>query len=73
MSREKFTRLVGYGYGIKGMWPIFKTKMSIYQSNANLDEKILSGKITHQLVPEIRKMLARGMFGKKDSSFNSGP
>ena len=46
--------------------------MLIYQSKANLDEKILFGKITHHLNPEIRKMLVRSMFGNKDSSFHSG-
>ena len=37
------------------MRPIFKTEMLIFQSKANLDEKILSGKITHHKDPEIRK------------------
>ena len=37
-----FTRFVGYG--IKIMDTIFKTKMLIYQSKANLDENILFGK-----------------------------
>ena len=44
------------------MKPIFKTEMSIYQLKANLDEKILFGKITHHLDPEIRKMLVNGKF-----------
>ena len=55
------------------MRPIFKTEMLMYQSKANLDEKILFGNITHHSDPEIRKMLVRGMFGNKDSSFHSGP
>ena len=55
------------------MRPIFKTEMLIYHSKANLYKKILFGKITHHLDPEIRKMLVRGMFGNKDSIFNSGP
>ena len=43
VSQKKFTRLVGCE--IKSMCPIVKTKISIYQSTANLDEKILFGKI----------------------------
>ena len=42
---------------IKNMRPIFKSEMLIYLSKANLDEKILFGKVTHHLDPEIRKML----------------
>ena len=37
--------------------------MLIFQSKANLDEEILCGKITHQLDPEIRKILV--CFGTK--------
>ena len=55
------------------MWPIFITKISIYHSKANLDDKNAFGKITHHFDPEIRKMLVIGMFGSKDSSFHSGP
>ena len=66
-----FTRFVGYG--IKSMWLVFKTKILIYQSKANLDEKILFGETTHHLDPEIRKMLVRGMFGNENSTFHSGP
>ena len=47
--------------------------MLIYQSKANLDEKILFGKITRHLDPEIRKMLVRGMFGNENSTFHPGP
>ena len=46
------------------MRPIFKTKMLIYQSKANLDEKILFGQIIHQFDPEIRKMLVKRNFLK---------
>ena len=42
---KNFTRLAGCE--IKSMRPIFKTKLLIYQSKANLDEKILFGNITH--------------------------
>ena len=35
------------GHGIQSVWPIFKTKMLIFQSKANLDERTLFGKITH--------------------------
>ena len=45
---------------------IFKIEMLIYQSNANLDEKILFREIIHHLNPEIRKMLVEGMFWSKD-------
>ena len=38
MSQKKFRRLEGCG--IKSMWPIFKTKVLIYHSKANLDVKI---------------------------------
>ena len=55
------------------MRPIFKTEMLMYQSKGNLDLKILFGNITHHSDLEIRKMLERGMFGNKDSSFHSGP
>ena len=47
------------------MAPIFKTELLIYQSKANLDEKILFDKITHQLDPEIRKMPVRGLYGNQ--------
>ena len=55
------------------MWPIFKTEMLICQSKANLDEKILFGKMPHLIDPEIRKMLVQGIFGNKYSTFYSGP
>ena len=42
---KKFRCLAGCG--IKSMRPIFKTEMFIYQSKANLDEKILFGKIKY--------------------------
>ena len=41
---KMLTRLEGQE--IKSMSPIFKIKMSIYQSKANLVEKILLGKVT---------------------------
>ena len=47
------------------MRPVFKTEMLIYQSKANLDEKILFDKSTHHLDPEIRKMLVNGMLWNK--------
>ena len=50
---KKVTRLGGNG--MISMWPIFKTKLLIFHSNANLDEKILFDKITHHLDPEMRK------------------
>ena len=68
---KKFMRLAGYG--LKSIRPIFKTKMFIYQSTANLDVKILSGKITHIIYLEISKMLERGLYGNQDSTVLSGP
>ena len=65
-----FTRLSSCE--MKSMRPMFKNKMLIYQSKANLDEKILLGKITHHLHPEIRKMLVRRILGSKDSTFQFG-
>ena len=50
MSQKTSTRLAGYE--IKSMKPIFKNEMFIVQSKANLDKKILLGKITHHLDPE---------------------
>ena len=43
MSKNSLCILVGCG--IKSMWLIFKIEMLIYLSKANLDEKILFGKI----------------------------
>ena len=54
------------------MWPIFKTETLIYQSKANLDVKILFGKITHLLNPEIRSMLVRGISEYENCTFDSG-
>ena len=63
VSQTKFRRLEGYG--IKSMCPIFKTKMLIYQSKANLDVKILFGNIARLIDPEIRKMLEKGFVWSK--------
>ena len=52
-TQKKFTHWAGCK--IKSMRPIFTTKMLIYQSKANLDEKILFGEITHHLDSEIGK------------------
>ena len=52
---------------------IFKTEMFIYHSKVNLDEKISFGSIPYLTDPEIRKMLVKGMFGNKSSSFHYGP
>ena len=48
------------GCEIKSMGPIFKAKVLIYQSKADLDEKNLFGKITRHLNPEIWKMMVKG-------------
>ena len=71
LSQKKFRRLEGCG--IKSMRPIFKTKMLIYQSKVNLDEKILFDSIPQLTDPEIRKMLIKSMFRSKNSTFHSGP
>ena len=55
------------------MWAIFKINMLTYQSKANVDEKILFGKIAHYLDPGIRKMLEGACFWIKNSTFHSGP
>ena len=75
--KKKFTCLAGSR--IKRVWVIFKTKMFIYQSKANLDEEILFGRITHHLDhsfcldQDIRKTLVKGMFGNCDFTCHSGP
>ena len=66
MNQKKFTRSVGYG--IKGMWPIFKTKMLIHQSKAFLDEKTLFFKITLHLDSQVSEILVRGT----NSTFYTG-
>ena len=70
VSQRKFTRLAGCEMQI--MRPIFKTEMFIYQSKANVDEKILCGEITYHLDPEIRKLLVNCNFGNDDSTFHPG-
>ena len=47
------TRLVGCR--TKATWPIFKNEMLIYESEASLGWKILSGEITHLLDPRIKE------------------
>ena len=51
------------GAALESMWLMFKTRMFIYQSKANLDEKISFGKITHHLDPE------RGLYGNLNVPF----
>ena len=48
MSQKKFRRLEGCG--IKSMRPIFKTEMLIYQSKANLYERILFDKTIYHFL-----------------------
>ena len=55
------------------MWLIFRTEVLIFQSKANLDERILFGKITHHLDSDIKKLMVQGMFWNKNSTFHSGP
>ena len=71
MSQEKVQ-------AFRGLWneeyvAIFKTNMLTYQPKADLDEKILFGKIIYHVDPEIRKMLGGACFGSKNSTFHSGP
>ena len=54
MNQKSFIRLVGCG--IKSMWPIFK--IEIHQSKANIDVKILVGKITHLRTQKLEKRLS---------------
>ena len=58
---------------IEIMRSIFNAQMEMYQSKANLGEKMLFDEITHHLDPEIWKMLARGMFRNMFSTFHRGP
>ena len=44
------------------MWPIFKTKMLVYQSNSNLVIKILFCKISHLSDTKRNKMLVTNIF-----------
>ena len=50
---------------MKSRRPIFKSKMLIYQSMANLDGKILFGTITHLKDPTSREMTVRGLHGNR--------
>ena len=70
LSQKKVYAFGGYGRRI--MWSIFKIRMLIFQSMAKLVKKILFGKITHHLDPEIREMMERGMFGSGNSTFQFG-
>ena len=47
------------GCGIKSSPPMFRTEILIYQSRSNFDLKILFGKVTHLLEPEIREKLVK--------------
>ena len=47
------------------MWNI-QTESLIYESKANLDEKILFGKITYIKGPTISKMPLRGLCGNRE-------
>ena len=48
------------------MLPIFKTKILIYQSKANLDENMLFGNICHIWDPRIRKMPVSGFYRNQE-------
>ena len=55
------------------MWSIFKSKISMYLSKANLDIRNLFGKITCLVGPEMKSMLVRGLCFIMRSKFSSGP
>ena len=71
VSQKKFTRLAGCE--IKNMRLIFINEMSIYQSKANLDEKILFGEITHHFGPRNKENVGKQQVCKQDSTIHSGP
>ena len=50
---------------MKSLCVIFKTNMLTYQSKANLNEKIVFGKITHHLYSEIRKCWKEHVLGSR--------
>ena len=55
------------------MWPILKTEMFIYQSKANLDEKICSEKSHIFETQQLEKCLQGVFMGIENSTFHSGP
>ena len=57
---------------MKSMQPTLKTKMLIHRSKINLDVKILFGKITQLLEPEIGKCSKRALYEWQGSTFHSG-
>ena len=71
VNHKKLTTLASFE--IASMQPIFKIKMLFYQSKANLDEKILFGKVTHYLNSEIKKKLVRVLYRNEHSTLHSGP
>ena len=71
VSQKRFTRLVGYG--IKIVRPTYKTKTLIYQSKANLDEKIFLGKKSHIFRTQQLENAVRVGMGIENSTFHSGP
>ena len=46
-----------------------KTKVLIYRSKVNLDEKILFGSIRHLTDLEVRKIMVNGALGNKNTTF----
>ena len=58
MKKSKLARFLGFG--IKNTRPIFKTEILICQSKANIDMKLLFGKITRLLDQEMRKNACKG-------------
>ena len=54
---------------MKSTWPIFKSEMLTFQSEANVDMKILFGRKTHPLDPVIRKFLVKVFLWDREYHF----
>ena len=71
VSLKKFARLAVCE--IKNMRLIFKTKMLMYQSKANLDEKNFFVKSHVVMTQQLEKCLEGVRMGIENSTFHSGP
>ena len=70
-SQKRFRHLEGCR--VKSPGRIFKTKMLIYQSKANIKVKTLFREITYLMDPANRKVLVRGVYENENFTFHSGP
>ena len=66
LSLEELSRLANWG--MRRMLQPFKPEVFIYQSNANIDLKVLFNTITQHLSPESNKILAK-LYGKENAAF----